>query len=138
MRSRAPRGWRASARRAPRSDERPPGRPEGRSRRSAQREGCSLTTDPKPPEKDDSVTIQVSADSSLFWNREPMEMSDLESRITAYKSQTEDPRLLIAGDEKARFGFSGVSTIDLDKYLNKSVKHLYRKGEQTPFKYINC
>ena len=62
------------------------------------------STDPKPPEKDDSVTIQVSADSSLFWNREPMEMSDLESRITAYKSQTEDPRLLIAGDEKARFG----------------------------------
>lgn len=65
-----------------------------------------VATPPKdrPPEKDDMVTIQVSADNSLFWNREPMEMSDLESRITAYKSQTEDPRFLIAGDEKARFG----------------------------------
>ena len=40
-------------------------------------------------------------------------------------------------DEKSRFGFSGVSTTDLDKYLNKSVKHLYKRGEQTPFKYIN-
>jgi biopolymer transport protein ExbD len=59
---------------------------------------------PSPPEKDESVTIQVSADDSLFWNREPMEMADLPSRITAYKTQTEDPRILIAGDEKARFG----------------------------------
>jgi len=57
-----------------------------------------------PQDNKDSVTIQVSADNSLFWNREPMEMSDLPSRITAYKSQTEDPKILIAGDEKARFG----------------------------------
>jgi biopolymer transport protein ExbD len=64
----------------------------------------SASASQKPPEKDDSVTIQVSADDSLFWNREPMEMSELESRISAYKSQTEDPRILIAGDEKARFG----------------------------------
>lgn len=64
------------------------------------------------PTVDDTVTIQVSADSSLFWNREPMEMSDLESRITAYKSQTEDPRLLIAGDEKARFGAT-VQVLDI-------------------------
>lgn len=64
------------------------------------------------PTVDDTVTIQVSADSSLFWNREPMEMSDLESRITAYKSQSEDPRLLIAGDEKARFGAT-VQVLDI-------------------------
>ena len=57
-----------------------------------------------PQDNKDSVTIQVSADNSLFWNREPMEMTDLPSRITAYKSQTEDPKILIAGDEKARFG----------------------------------
>ena len=59
---------------------------------------------PNPDESKDSVTIQVSADDSLFWNKEPMEMADLPSRITAYKSQSEDPKVLIAGDEKARFG----------------------------------
>lgn len=69
-----------------------------------------VATPPKdrPPDKDDSVTIQVSADNSLFWNRDPMEMSELPSRITAYKSQMEaqgtEARVLIAGDEKARFG----------------------------------
>jgi biopolymer transport protein ExbD len=64
--------------------------------------------DKTPPPEDNSVTIQVSADNSLFWNRDPMEMSDLPSRITAYKSQMDaqgnEARVLIAGDEKARFG----------------------------------
>jgi biopolymer transport protein ExbD len=73
-----------------------------------------VATPPKdaPPPKDDIVTIQVSADSSLFWNREPMELSDLESRLTAHKSQNEDPRFLIAGDEKARFGAT-VEVLDI-------------------------
>ena len=64
--------------------------------------------DNKPPPEDNSVTIQVSADDSLFWNKDPMQMSDLPSRITAYKSQMDsqgsEARVLIAGDEKARFG----------------------------------
>ena len=64
--------------------------------------------DNTPPPVDKSVTIQVSADNSLFWNKEPMEMSDLASRITAYKSTMDasgdEARVLIAGDEKARFG----------------------------------
>src|SRR3954464_10048479 len=58
--------------------------------------------DKTPPPEDNSVTIQVSADNSLFWNRDPMEMSDLPSRITAYKSQMDaqgnEARVLIAGD----------------------------------------
>ena len=40
--------------------------------------------------------------------------------------------------EKPRFGFEGAATHELDKYLNKSVKHLFKNGDQTPFKYINC
>jgi hypothetical protein len=40
--------------------------------------------------------------------------------------------------EKPRFGFEGVSTHELDRYMNKSVKHLFKTGDQTPFKYINC
>ncbi len=64
--------------------------------------------DNKPPPEDDSITIQVSADDSLFWNKDPMQMNDLPSRITAYKSQMDssgkEARVLIAGDEKARFG----------------------------------
>jgi len=63
----------------------------------------------KPPE---SVTIQVSGDGAIFWNKELIDMNEVPSRIAYYKTQTEDPRILIAGDEKARFGVT-VSVLDL-------------------------
>ena len=56
------------------------------------------------PNPEEPTTIQVSSDGSLFWNREPIETSELPGRIAAYKSTTDDPKILIAGDEKARFG----------------------------------
>ena len=59
------------------------------------------TNQDKPPE---AVTIQVSGDGAIFWNKELIDMNDVPSRIAYYKTQTEDPRILIAGDEKARFG----------------------------------
>lgn len=54
--------------------------------------------------KEEPTTIQVSADGSLFWNKEPIDMGELPGRIAAYKSSTDDPKILIAGDEKAHFG----------------------------------
>jgi biopolymer transport protein ExbD len=62
---------------------------------------ASPKSDDKPPE---SVTIQVSGEGAIFWNRELIDMAEVPSRIAYYKTQTEDPRILIAGDEKARFG----------------------------------
>lgn len=61
-------------------------------------------TNTKPTGPDTSVTIQVSGEGALFWNRELIDMAELPSRIAIYKTQTEDPRILIAGDERARFG----------------------------------
>jgi biopolymer transport protein ExbD len=61
----------------------------------------------KPPsgqQPEEPTTIQVSEAGSLFWNREPIDMVELPARIAQYKSSTEDPKILIAGDEKARFG----------------------------------
>jgi biopolymer transport protein ExbD len=54
-----------------------------------------------PPE---IVSIQVSADGSLYWNREAIEMDELPSRIATYKTQEKDPKIMLSGDEKARFG----------------------------------
>jgi biopolymer transport protein ExbD len=60
---------------------------------------------PQPP-NEDAVTIQVSSDGSLFWNKEPIETAELHNRITAYVNQTkeEDRSVMVAGDEKAHFG----------------------------------
>jgi biopolymer transport protein ExbD len=62
----------------------------------------------KPPE---TVTIQVSGDGAIFWNRELIDFGEVPARIAHYKTQTDDPRILIAGDEKARFGLT-VSVLD--------------------------
>ncbi|MBL9214864.1 MAG: biopolymer transporter ExbD [Opitutaceae bacterium] len=56
------------------------------------------------PPPTDTVTIQVSGEGAIFWNRELIDMGEVPSRIAYYKTQTDDPRILIAGDEKARFG----------------------------------
>ncbi len=53
---------------------------------------------------DEPTTIQVSEAGNIFWNRELIDMTELPARIAHYKTQNEDPKILIAGDEKARFG----------------------------------
>jgi len=62
--------------------------------------------DPSHPPPKDAVTLQVSSEGSLFWNKEPIDIADLPGRITAYKSQVapEERTIMVAGDEKARFG----------------------------------
>ena len=56
-----------------------------------------------PPE---IVSIQVSGDGTIFWNKEAIDMSEVPSRLAIYKSQTDDPKIAISGDDKARFGFT--------------------------------
>ena len=65
----------------------------------------------KQEDKNDSVTIQVSGEGAIFWNRELIDMTEVPSRLSLYKTQTEDPRVLVAGDERARFG-STVAVLD--------------------------
>ena len=60
---------------------------------------------PGTPPPEDAI-IQVSADNAVFWNRELINLEEVPSRIAYYKSQTASPRILITGDEKARFGLA--------------------------------
>lgn len=63
------------------------------------------STNPNPSAaKEEPTTIQVSGDGAIYWNRELIEMSDLAALIANYKKEVEDPKILVAGDEKARFG----------------------------------
>ncbi len=78
-----------------------------------------VATPPNPnqPKGDEPVIIQVSAEGSLFWNREPIEMADLPARIATYKAQNQDPKIMLAGDEKARFGAT-VAVLDKIREAN--------------------
>jgi biopolymer transport protein ExbD len=58
---------------------------------------------PQKPD-DDMVTLQVSDQGTYYWNKEPIGQNELEPRLHSYRSQVQLPRILIAGDNKARFG----------------------------------
>jgi biopolymer transport protein ExbD len=63
------------------------------------------------PNPNDNVSIQVSGDGAIFWNKELIDMAEVPSRLAFFKTQSEDPRIMISGDEKARFGLT-VAVLD--------------------------
>jgi biopolymer transport protein ExbD len=60
---------------------------------------------PAQQQKDnDMVTLQVSDGGTYFWNKEPIMGSELEGRLAQYKTSVKEPRVLVAGDNRAHFG----------------------------------
>ena len=55
-------------------------------------------------EKPEIITIQVSDGGAVYWNRELIAAAEVPARLELYKTQTDTPRVLITGDERARFG----------------------------------
>ncbi len=56
-----------------------------------------------PPDPD-MVTLEVSDAGAYFWNREPITAAEIEPRLHTYKSTVSNPRVLVAGDNRAHFG----------------------------------
>jgi biopolymer transport protein ExbD len=54
----------------------------------------------------DMVTIQVSDQGNLYWNRELFDIDELPGRLEQYKKQAEMPRILVAGDDRAKWGIT--------------------------------
>ncbi len=51
----------------------------------------------------DVVTIQVSSQGNLYWNRELFDITELPGRLDEYKKHDQDPKILIAGDDRAHW-----------------------------------
>jgi biopolymer transport protein ExbD len=56
-----------------------------------------------PPDPD-LVTLQISDQGTCYWNKELITFSEIAPRLETYKTKTNNPRVLIAGDDKAKFG----------------------------------
>jgi biopolymer transport protein ExbD len=52
---------------------------------------------------DDMVNLQVSDQGTCYWNKEPITVNDIRPRLEHYKSEVSNPRVLISGDDKAKF-----------------------------------
>ncbi len=55
---------------------------------------------------DETVTLQVSDQGTCYWNKELINLSEIAPRLQQYKTQVPNPRVLIAGDDKAKFGIT--------------------------------
>lgn len=65
-----------------------------------------VATPSKPQDKTDdtSVTLQVSEAGTLYWNKEPITMNEVAPRLQHYVANEPDPRVLLASDDRAKYG----------------------------------
>jgi biopolymer transport protein ExbD len=59
------------------------------------------TAAPPDPEM---VTLQISDQGTCYWNKELIQVSEIAPRLANLKTRTTTPRVLIAGDDRAKFG----------------------------------
>ena len=65
-----------------------------------------------PPDPDDqSVVLQVSDAGTAYWNRELIGFSEIAPRLSEYKTTHANARVLITGDDKAKYG-AAVKALD--------------------------
>ncbi len=50
-----------------------------------------------------SVTITVTAEGTLAWNKEPVTLQEFQDRLNEYKIREANPKVLINGDQDAMF-----------------------------------
>lgn len=56
--------------------------------------------------EDTTVTLQASDSEVCYWNKEQITFTEIAPRLANYKQQEQNPRVLIAGDDKGRFGLT--------------------------------
>ena len=60
----------------------------------------------KPADPDDDmVTLQIS-DQGAYWNREPIQIEEITPKLDELKKRVASPRILITGDDHAKFGIT--------------------------------
>jgi biopolymer transport protein ExbD len=63
-----------------------------------------IATTSTPQDRTSFASITITESGELFYNKEALSLSDLLQRLQKFKSEQQDPRVLINGDEKAYFG----------------------------------
>jgi biopolymer transport protein ExbD len=58
----------------------------------------------RPNTDDDMIVLQVSESGTAYWNKELIATAEIPRRLLDYKATTPTPRVLVSGDDKARYG----------------------------------
>lgn len=70
---------------------------------------------------DDMVTLQISDQGTCYWNKELIGLNEIVPRLEHYKTQVPNPRILITGDDKAKFG---ITVRALDEVRKADIKQV--------------
>lgn len=75
-------------------------------------------------QEDTSVVIQLSDGDAAFWNKEPIFLNEVAPRLANYKASTPNARVLVTGDDRARYGnvirvldevrLAGITTVTIE------------------------
>lgn len=65
----------------------------------------------KSEEKSEPVTLLVSGEGAIYWNRELIDRAEVPARLAVYKTGSDNPRVVVAGDDRARFG-AAIALVD--------------------------
>ena len=63
------------------------------------------STKPADPD-DDMVTLQISDQGTCYWNREIIQLEEITPKLDELKKRVAQPRILITGDDRAKFGIT--------------------------------
>jgi len=75
-------------------------------------------------QEDSAVIIQLSEGDAAYWNKELIALSEVAPRLAHYKASTATPRVLVTGDDRARYGqvirvldqvrLAGIATVTIE------------------------
>lgn len=80
---------------------------------------ASDTATSKPDE--DMVNLQVSDQGTCYWNKELITVSEIAPRLEHYKTMVQNPRVLISGDTRAKFG---IAVLALDEVRKAGIQQV--------------
>ena len=83
-----------------------------------------------PPDiNKDLLIIQVSDQGNVYWNRELIDIDEVPARLEQYKKQVQLPRVLVAGDDRARWG---VTVQVLDEVRKANIEKISMETRSRP------
>ncbi|AHF90624.1 biopolymer transport protein [Opitutaceae bacterium TAV1] len=60
---------------------------------------------------DETIVLQLSEPGTAYWNRELINISEIAPRLINYKASNPNPRVLVTGDDRARYG-AAINALD--------------------------
>jgi biopolymer transport protein ExbD len=67
----------------------------------------------KPDE--DMVNLQISDQGNCYWNKDLITLQEIAPRLEHYKQEVSNPRVLVSGDDKAKFGIAVLALDEVRK-----------------------